>query len=355
LKSKKSRLVLLIIALAILALVWFGRHRIHFNFGVFVEQLQMADWRRIALGLGCIYLGYVLRSIRWALLMRHKKPVPVLSLLGTQVMGFTAVALIGRVADLVRPYLVSKKTGLSLSSQVAVYIVERLFDFGAMAFITCTVILLAPTGSLPHPEILRKAGVWGLLATLAGALFLVAVRVAGGWVARVLGRAFGIISKSAGHAVESKVHAFHSGLDTIRSVADFAIAASLSLGMWLLIALSYLETTLAFVASPELSAMTPAKSVLLMVVSGTASVIQLPILGWFTQIGLVEEAMRHFFGVAPEAATGCAATLLVVTFLGIIPAGLIWARFDRVSLIKVAEESEHAGEELVHEAAEPAG
>jgi hypothetical protein len=44
-----------------------------------------------------------------------------------------------------------------------------------------------------------------------------------------------------------------------------------------------------------------------------------------------------------------------VTFLGIIPAGLIWARFDRVSLIKVAEESEHAGEELVHEAAEPAG
>jgi hypothetical protein len=339
LKSKKSRLVLLIIALAILALVWFGRHRIHFNFGVFVEQLKMADWRRIALGLGCIYLGYVLRSIRWALLMRHKKPVPVLSLLGTQVMG----------------YLVSKKTGLSLSSQVAVYIVERLFDFGAMAFITCTVILLAPTGSLPHPEILRKAGVWGLLATLAGALFLVAVRVAGGWVARVLGRAFGIISKSAGHAVESKVHAFHSGLDTIRSVADFAIAASLSLGMWLLIALSYLETTLAFVASPELSAMTPAKSVLLMVVSGTASVIQLPILGWFTQIGLVEEAMRHFFGVAPEAATGCAATLLVVTFLGIIPAGLIWARFDRVSLIKVAEESEHAGEELVHEAAEPAG
>ena len=130
-KSKKSRLVLLIIALAILALVWFGRHRIHFNFGVFVEQLKMADWRRIALGLGCIYLGYVLRSIRWALLMRHKKPVPVLSLLGTQVMGFTAVALIGRVADLVRPYLVSKKTGLSLSSQVAVYIVERLFDFGA--------------------------------------------------------------------------------------------------------------------------------------------------------------------------------------------------------------------------------
>ena len=44
--------------------------------------------------------------------MRHKKKVPFFSLLGTQVIGFTAVALIGRVADPVRPYLVAKKTGL---------------------------------------------------------------------------------------------------------------------------------------------------------------------------------------------------------------------------------------------------
>ncbi len=47
----------------------------------------------------------------------------VLSLLGTQVIGFTGVALIGRVADLTRPYLVAKKTGLPISTQIAVYIV----------------------------------------------------------------------------------------------------------------------------------------------------------------------------------------------------------------------------------------
>jgi hypothetical protein len=83
-----------------------------------------------------------------------------------------------------------------------------------------------------------------------------------------------------------------------------------------------------------------------MMVSGTASSIQLPVVGWFTQIGLVEEAIRNFFGVTPEASLGCAAMLLVVTFLGIIPVGLVWARFDHVSLVKVAEESEHATEEL---------
>ncbi|HTW49541.1 MAG TPA: lysylphosphatidylglycerol synthase transmembrane domain-containing protein [Acidobacteriaceae bacterium] len=338
----------LIAVVAILALIWFGRHRIHFNWGVFAEQLRLADWRLIALAMSCIYLGYVVRGLRWVLLMRHRQKLPPLSLVGTQVIGFTAVALIGRVADLVRPYLVAKKTGLPLSSQIAVYIVERLFDFGSMALITCSVILVSPAGSFPHPEVLRKAGVWGLAATLAGALFLVAIRLAGGVIGSLFGRAFGIFSKSAGRAVESRIHAFHSGLDTIRSGADFVIAASLSLGMWLLITLAYLETTRAFVASPELVSMTPAKSVLLMVVSGAASTIQLPVLGWFTQIGAVEQTIQRFFSVTPEASLGCAATLLVVTFLAIVPVGLLWARFDHVSLVQVTAESEHAGEEMAH-------
>jgi hypothetical protein len=171
----------------------------------------------------------------------------------------------------------------------------------------------------------------------------------GGAVAAFFGTSFGMVSKGIGRAVENKIRAFHSGLDTMRSFSDFGIVAALSIGMWLLIALAYLETTLAFVASPPLAGMTPAKGVLLMIVSGTASTIQLPILGWFTQIGLVAGAISKFFGASPEAATGCAATLLLVTFLGIVPVGLIWSRFEHISLKKVTEESEHAGEELVAE------
>ena len=58
--------------------------------------------------------------------------------------------------------------------------------------------------------------------------------------------------------------------------------------------------------------------------------------------------MSKFFGVDAEPAMGCAATLLLVTFLGIVPIGLIWARFEHVSLKKLTEESEHAGEALAH-------
>jgi uncharacterized membrane protein YbhN (UPF0104 family) len=348
LKSNRNRIVAALIVLAVVALVWFERHRIHFDWHAFGQQLHMADWRRIVFGLGCIYAAYLVRSVRWAWLVRHKKKLSPLSLLGTQVIGFTAVALIGRFADLVRPYLVSKKTGLPLSSQIAVYVVERLFDAGSMALITSSVILLSPSGSLPHAEVMRKAGYWGLALTVLGTLFLVVVRLNGDAVASFFERIFSLLSKRIGVAVADKIRAFHSGLDTIRSLSDFAVAAALSLGMWVIIALAYLETTLAFVASPELAAMTPAKGVLLMIVSGGASIIQLPVLGWFTQIGLVAAAISKFFGVGAEPAMGCAATLLLVTFLGIVPVGLVWARFEHVSLKKVTEESEHAGEELAH-------
>jgi uncharacterized protein (TIRG00374 family) len=351
---KKRQWILGLAGLAALAaLVMWGRDRIHFDFGVFGAQLAQADWRKIAIALGCIYVGYLIRSARWALLLRHIKKVGLFSLLGTQVIGFTAVALIGRIADPVRPYLVAKKTGLPLSNQVAVYIVERLFDLASMALIFCSVILLAPAGALPHPEVIKKVCYGALVATVCGAFFLVAVRLAGEMVASFLDGLFGIASKKLGHAVGHKIRTFRAGLDTMRTFSDFAVVLALSLGMWGLISLAYLEITTAFVASPQLAHLTVAKCMLLMASSLAVSSLQLPVLGWFTQIGAVAAAMSGFFGVAAEPATACAATLLLVGFLGIAPIGLVWARFEHVSLRKIAAESEHAEEALAVD--EPVG
>lgn len=343
--KKKQLILALLVLLALAALLYWGRDRIHFNFGVFRAQLALANWRNIGIGLACIYLGYIIRAIRWALLMKHNKKVPLFSLLGTQVIGFTAVALIGRVADLVRPYLVAKRTGLELSTQIAVYVVERLFDAGSMVLIFSSVILLAPAGSLPHPEIVKKAAYAFLASTVAGALFLVAVRLAGGLVASFFQHTFGLLSKNLGLAAGHKIRTFQSGLDTMRSFSEFGVIAGLSLSMWLLISLAYLEIARAFVASPPLASMTLGKCMLLLAASGGASVFQLPVLGWFTQIAAVAATLVGL-GAAPEAATACAATLLLVTFLGIAPIGLVWARFEHVSIRKIASESEHASEEL---------
>lgn len=362
--SKKQWIVGSMVLAALIGLVLWGRERIHFDFAHFWSQFATADWRKILIALGCIYVAYVFRSARWALLLRHNQRVPVLSLLGTQVIGFTGVALIGRVADLVRPYLVAKKTGLALSSQIAVYIVERLFDMGSMALILSLALLLLPhddvsratnllisrSGVLSHAPgqiapLLARYG--GLILTLLGALFLVAVRVGGDAVATFFEHLLGLVSKRAGQIVGSRIRSFHTGLDTIRSLSDLAATSSLSLAMWGLITMSYFEIMRAFISSAPLATITFSKCVLLMVVSGGASVVQLPVLGWFTQIGIVAFVMTTgFFGVPAEPATACAATLLVITFLGIVPVGVVWAQIENVSLRKVAAQSEQVGEEL---------
>ena len=271
---KKSRWILgLVLLLALAALFLWARSRIHFDFQVFAAQVALADWRKIAIGTAFIYLAFVFRAARWTMLMRHNKKVPLFSLLGTQLMGFTAVALIGRFADPVRPYLVAKKTGEPLGSQVAVYIVERLFDFGSMALIFSLALLWIPqtalsaapghAGFLSHlfaPLIQRYpifsvifARFGALLATLAGVLLLVAVRLSGNAVASFFEQSFGLVSKSLGQAAGHKIRTFHAGLDVIHSLSDFAISASISLSMWILIALAYLETVHAFTASPPLA------------------------------------------------------------------------------------------------------
>jgi hypothetical protein len=363
--KKKQWIVGLVVLVALAALLYLGRDSIQqFSFGKFRTQFVQADWGKIALGIGCIYLAYFFRSIRWAWLLRHDKKVGPFTLLGTQVIGFTAVALIGRIADPVRPYLVAKKTGLPLSSQIAVYIVERLFDLGCSALLFSLAILSIAPGSMPHPGA-HKAGMLtqlllqfpllagiverfgGLILTAFGALFLVLVRFAGEWVALGVERFLSRFSKSFGKAAAHKILTFRSGLYTMRSFSDFAVTTLISLAMWGLIALAYIETLKAF------TNVNVDQCIVLMMASGGASVLQLPIIGWFTQIGIVAAAISAYLKIDFEVSSACAATLLLVTFLCIIPVGLVWARFEHVSLRKVAEESEEAEEELAVE--EPAG
>ena len=335
---------------AFAALFIWARQRFHFSFDLLGEQMMQADWYKIGIATVCIYSGFAFRSMRWALFLRPQKTVPSMSLIGTQVVGFTAVGLAGRVADPLRPYLVARKTGLPLSSQLAVYVVERLFDVGAMALLFSTAILLAPRGSVPHPEIVKRAGEWAMAATAAGALLLALIRAGGEAVASLFERVLGIASSQLGNAAGEKIRLFHAGLDTMRSLADFGKGAALSLAIWILVALACMETARAFTASSPLREMNWPNAILLFAVSSTVSGLQIPVIGWFAQIAVVAAGLKGFYGVGAEAATACSATLLFVTSLSIIPVGLCWARSEQMSMGRF--EQRDAADDM---AAEPTG
>jgi glycosyltransferase 2 family protein len=346
---KNKRWILwLVAAIALVALVLVARQRIHFDWGVFVQQLKLADWRKIGIGVALIWFGYGLRAVRWALFLKPVRKVSAVSLLGSTVIGFTGVALLGRPADLMRPYLVAKRMKLPLSSQIAVWVVERMFDTAAMALIFSTVLFFAPDkATLPHPELLRHISKAGLVGTAAFVLLTVAVRISGKAVAVFAERVLSKLSEGFGRAVAAKINAFRDGLDMLASLKDVGLAFFYSLLMWAAITAAYLMTTRAFVDSPPLAGITLARCMVLMAASMLVSAVQLPVIGWFTQIAAVAAAMQQLFAVRWEPALGCSAVLLAVTFLSVIPLGLIWARIEHVSLKKVSEESEHAGVEAL--------
>jgi glycosyltransferase 2 family protein len=345
---KKKNWILWVVVFAVLvALVLVVRSRIHFRWDIFLQQLKLADWTRIAVGIALIWLAYGLRAVRWSIFLKPTKRVSPFKLIGSMVIGFTGVAIFGRLADLVRPYLISRRTQIPLSAQIAVYTVERMFDMGAMALIFSTVLLFSPDRhSLPRPDLINKAALGGLLVAVFLALFTVFVRVSGKVVARMLGRTFGTLSQRLGEQVEEKVLGFRDGLNAIGSMGDLLLVAVISLVHWGMIAFAYLETARAFVAEPILANMHLSQCMLLMAASMGSSVITLPVLGWFTQIGFTTAAMQAFFKVPWEPALGCGAVLLLVTFLSVIPLGLVWAQFEHVSLKKITEESEQAGEKI---------
>ncbi len=346
-KSKRW-IVWILVGLLIAFIAWKLRGA-HFNWAVFKAQLAHADKKTLLIATGCIYVGYMLRAWRWAIFLKPTKSVSPWSVLGPQVIGFTAVALLGRLADLVRPYLVARRASLPLESQVAVYAVERMFDLGAVGLVFSGVLFLTPGhASLPHYELFKRAAAAGLLGMAAIAIFTLAVRFAGNAVAAVTTRLLNPLSPRLGTQAGEKIRIFRDGLNVFQSMADAAAATLISLLMWGLIAAAYWLTMRAFVESPVLAHITLSQCMLLMAASIGGSLIQLPIVGWFTQIAVTSATMEALFGVAWEPALGCGAMLLVVTFLSIVPVGLLWAQIEHVSLRDVAEQSEQAVEHVEH-------
>jgi glycosyltransferase 2 family protein len=343
--KKRDGIVWFSLVVILIVIVMVFRNRINFDWGMFWSGLKNASPLHIAAAIGLIYGTYLLRAVRWSVFVSPTKKVAASSLIGPNFIGFAAVALFGRLADLTRPYLIARKIALPLSTQVAVYTIERMFDLGAAAIIFSSALAFTPK-EMPHHEIFVRTGFFSLAATLGIATFSGLVRVAGGAVARFARASLGWLSKPVAENIALKIEGFRDGLNALASWREFVIVTLISLAMWAMIGGAYMQTAHAFVTTPELSTLTFSRTMLLMASSLGASLLQLPIVGWFTQIAATATTMHALYGAPLEAATACGAMLLTVTFLCIIPVGLIFARLEHVELRSAAKESDAAIENL---------
>jgi len=320
---------------------------VKFDWGVFWSELRHADPKRIAFAVLCIYCTYAVRSIRWAIFVRPTKHVGPLDTLGAQFIGFTSTALFGRLADLARPYLIARRLKLPVSSQLAVYTIERMFDLGSAAIIFSSALLFSTQiAAMPHHEAFVRVGQVSMIITLCIAAFAIGIRVAGEMIANGVEAVMGKLSAPLAKSVANKFREFRDGLNVLASVKEFFIVLTLSLGMWGLIAIAYIQTAHAFVETPQLANLSFGSTMLLMATSIGGSMVQMPVVGWFTQIAITATAMHGFYGAPIEAATACGGVLLFVTFLSIVPVGLIWAQVGNISVASTTNISETAASEI---------
>jgi hypothetical protein len=146
------------------------------------------------------------------------------------------------------------------------------------------------------------------------------------------------------HRVAQRVREFAGGLNTIHGLLSFLQLAGVSIFMWWLIALSYQEVTHAYGAT-TMQNMSVSQVLLLMGSSMVGSMLQLPGVGGGSQLATIE-ALDKVFAVPREMAVSCGILLWLVSFVAVMPAGLLLAHRERLSLRKVAEESEKAEEQV---------
>jgi glycosyltransferase 2 family protein len=337
--QRKSLWVLAVLVLAVLA--WLLRSRISFDWWALARQLRSVSPGYVLTGVALLYFGYWLRSWRWAVLLAPVRRVRPIELLGPQLIGFTAVLLIGRIADLVRPYLIARRLGLPVATQLAVYSIERAFDLGAAAILFSLTLAVAPH-DLPHHALYVRAGAVSLAATLAIVVFAISLRFAGETVAGIVRRLLTPLSDTLASRVDERIHEFCKGLHTLSTLREFLTAFAISMVMWLCIALGYLQSAHSFTADPTLAHFSFTATMLVVAASLGSSLLQLPILGWFTQIGVIATALHGFFNIPWETATACATVMFFVLNLDILPVGLIAARLQGTTLRQAVNESSRA-------------
>jgi uncharacterized protein (TIRG00374 family) len=343
----KKRILASVVVFFILAILVYlqYRHFRSFDWPTFWSQTHRINKLRVLYAIALIYFAYLLRAIRWKVFLRPVRPnATVTELVSPTLIGFAGLAVLGRAGEFIRPYLIARRMDLPFSSQLAVWAVERIFDFGAFALLLA-VAVFREGGMLSIPDPGRfyqglRIGVLLLnLVVVAVAVTAIAVNRWGEVIAERIERAMSSLPRNLGTKVAAEVRKFGVGLNTIHGPVSLFWAAATSVGMWYVIALAYKAVTHSY-GAPALDI--PLLQVLiLMGASMAGSILQLPGVGGGSQLAVIA-MLSGPFAAPTELAASCGILLWLVTFAAVVPVGLLLAHRERLSLRKLSAESHQA-------------
>jgi uncharacterized protein (TIRG00374 family) len=185
---------IVLLAFAVFIFWFFGRN---LDWQEVSTSLRRADPVYLIAAVAIICLGYFLRAVRWQVLLRPITHASLRELFATTTVGFTAIFLIGRAGEIVRPmWLPMRDRRVRPSAAVVSIGMERVFDLASLiSFFSISLIWFQTrVGHEREYASIRLVGNLMLAAVVAGIVFLIvyqwksAAMIA--WVTRVTDRRF---------------------------------------------------------------------------------------------------------------------------------------------------------------------
>ena len=98
------------------------------SFSEVISSFKEMDYIYIFPAIVLIVLSYIFRAYRWQALLESSLKINVSGLYSPMMVGFMGNFLPARAAEILRPYLLSKKYNITFAAAFASIVVERLFD-----------------------------------------------------------------------------------------------------------------------------------------------------------------------------------------------------------------------------------
>ncbi len=240
------------------------------------RSLRQANPWYLAFAVLIICFGYLLRAIRWRVLLEPITPSSLKELFATTTVGFAAIFLIGRAGEIVRPmWLPMRDRRVRPSAALVTLGLERIFDLAALAcfFAVNLLWITPPPGREEDFHYVSTVGYVLLGSVVVGfaGLFIyqrISTRVIA-WVAKITDRSF--IPKRVRRIFLSILEKLSGALAILKDWREMALVSFWSFTLWLAISVPTWLVLLAFDLPFTFS-----DSILIMGVAAVSSVIPTP-------------------------------------------------------------------------------
>ena len=313
-----------IVLAALLAALWMWLRGVEqFEWGRFGSNLGQADPLWLLAACLLISLSYAGRAVRWELMLRPICPHPhYWRILSATAIGFTATVLFGRAGELVRPYLIAKKEGVSVSSQLAVWLAERIFDLLMVLLLFGFALAQLDKGAAhasPRTALILEASGWALgLLSLVCLIAITSFRYFHDGLRERLLDGLGFLPAPALAKATRFLDAFGDGMLATRDPRSLALLFTYSVLEWLvLILVGYCVMH----SLPGTRQLTLQDTMIVLGFVAFGGMVQLPGIGGGAQVATIF-TLTELYGIPAEAASGAALLSWLVSVAIVTPFGI---------------------------------